>query len=249
MGLSTLLLDVGNTRVKWRLLVDDVVSEGAVDHRGDVPQMVASLPRMAVARVALAQVLGAKPGEALVKALAARYRCLPQQAVVKSGVLGVTVAYRQPQRLGVDRWLAMLAARRLGPGQPSVVAMAGTALTLDVVTAEGRHLGGLIAPGLTSAARATLRDTRFDCAALPVPAPGALGRDTEICVALGARLACLGALDRGAAMAPPGSVRWLGGGDAPALLPMLPGWQPLRQPVLDGLQVWGEAVAFAPPTD
>lgn len=59
---------------------------------------------------------------------------------------GVRSAYAEPQRLGVDRFAAMLAAFADGLA-PCVIAGCGTALTLDALTADGRHLGGLIAPG------------------------------------------------------------------------------------------------------
>ena len=58
----------------------------------------------------------------------------------------MTNAYPQPQSLGVDRWLALIAARQLAPGWACVID-AGTALTIDALDAAGLHLGGLIIPG------------------------------------------------------------------------------------------------------
>jgi len=61
---------------------------------------------------------------------------------------GMRTEYEDPERLGVDRWLASLAAWLRCSANVCVVDV-GTALTVDVVTASGHHLGGLIAPGPT----------------------------------------------------------------------------------------------------
>jgi type III pantothenate kinase len=60
---------------------------------------------------------------------------------------GVTNAYSEPQDLGVDRWLAIIAAYQRAKGAVCVIDC-GTALTVDVVDGKGQHLGGLILPGL-----------------------------------------------------------------------------------------------------
>src|SRR5699024_8726538 len=61
---------------------------------------------------------------------------------------GVRNAYAQPETLGVDRFLSMVAAYADGHA-PCVLVSCGTALVLDALAAGGRHLGGLIAPGAT----------------------------------------------------------------------------------------------------
>jgi type III pantothenate kinase len=59
---------------------------------------------------------------------------------------GVRNAYSQPAQLGVDRWLAIIGAHALERGPVCVVSV-GTAMTIDGVDAQGRHLGGVIVPG------------------------------------------------------------------------------------------------------
>jgi type III pantothenate kinase len=59
---------------------------------------------------------------------------------------GVRNAYPQPAKLGVDRWLAMIGAHALERGAVCIVSV-GTAMTIDGVAADGRHLGGVIVPG------------------------------------------------------------------------------------------------------
>jgi type III pantothenate kinase len=60
---------------------------------------------------------------------------------------GVSNAYTRADRLGADRWAALVAAHRLLPG-PSCIIDCGTATTIDVMQADGQHLGGLILPGM-----------------------------------------------------------------------------------------------------
>src|SRR5262249_20386322 len=71
---------------------------------------------------------------------------------------GVTCGYQDPRRLGVDRWLGIVAARQR-TALAFVVAGLGTAATLDFVDAMGRHLGGYIVPGLHLMADSLLRRT------------------------------------------------------------------------------------------
>lgn len=71
---------------------------------------------------------------------------------------GVRNAYTQPEQLGVDRWLAVIGAHALERGAVCVVS-AGTALTIDGIDADGRHLGGIIVPGLDLMISSLLRST------------------------------------------------------------------------------------------
>jgi type III pantothenate kinase len=102
------------------------------------------------------------------------------------------VAYAEPARLGVDRFLALLAASERDDG-PWLIASAGSALTVDLLEADGSHRGGLIAP-MPAQMRAALA-TRF--AQLDVPEGSALdfGCDTADAIASGARAAALGLLE------------------------------------------------------
>jgi type III pantothenate kinase len=61
---------------------------------------------------------------------------------------GVTNSYRQPRRMGVDRWAAMIGAWAEVKGSCLIVD-AGTAVTIDALDDDGQHLGGQILPGVT----------------------------------------------------------------------------------------------------
>jgi type III pantothenate kinase len=91
---------------------------------------------------------------AMMSQLLQEQSCVSYQfATTHARQCGVRNGYRQPQQLGVDRWLAMLAAFHLpqrAACQSLCVVDCGTALTMDVLDANGQHLGGYIAPGLTT---------------------------------------------------------------------------------------------------
>ena len=75
----------------------------------------------------------------------------PRWVVPSASACGVTNGYDHPNRLGVDRWVALIGARhRLlarGTPRPALVVMVGTAVTVDALDGDGRFLGGLILPG------------------------------------------------------------------------------------------------------
>ncbi len=154
---------------------------------------------------------------------------------------GIVNAYRQPQKLGIDRFLSMLAADRAGHA-PCVVAACGTALTLDALAADGRHLGGQIVPGLHAMLQGLARAApglpvaSKDCTAL-------LAGDSADAIATGARHALAGAIEHFAAGVAPRISKHpalvLCGGDAAIVNALLrrPGTV-LDDAVLRGLLAW-----------
>ena len=134
---------------------------------------------------------------ALGEAIRTHYGVAPQIARTAREWRGLRNAYREPERLGVDRWLAMVAVWHDRHGKACVVD-AGTALTADVIADDGCHRGGFIAGGLATQQIAVLGATRFATRDQEARYDGGLGNDTESCVRQGAMLACLGAIDRAA---------------------------------------------------
>lgn len=145
-----LLIDIGNTRLKWAELRDGVLSaQSAVPHaRVDrnvlLEQMLATVHRPT--RVLISNVGGRDILEACVAAIRARWSIEAETIVSTARAAGVTNAYREPAKLGVDRWLAIIAAHARQEGSACVVSV-GTAMTIDGVDAAGQHLGGVIVPG------------------------------------------------------------------------------------------------------
>lgn len=237
-----LLLDIGNTRLKWALARDGRFADvGALAHDGQPEAALARLPEAAPQAIWIGHVVGAAHEPAFTNLLQARYGREPRFARAVPAWRGLRNAYAEPTRLGVDRWLVLVAAWAQRPGQAACVVDAGTALTADCIDAQGGHLGGFIAGGLDTQQRAVLGATRFATRPAEARYDGGLGRDTESCVRQGAMLACLGAIDRAAALAGAGARRLITGGDAPRLLPELAGgWEHRPQLVLEGLLALAE---------
>jgi type III pantothenate kinase len=197
------VIDIGNTRLKWA-----VVGATGLTHSGSavhvtgideaVDRLVDALPDT-VRAVLAANVAGPGIAAALTVALRERRSLSVEFVAPEAHAHGLRLAYADPSRLGVDRWLAMLAARAATPG-PVCVIQAGTAVTFDAVDAAGRHLGGLIIPGRKLMAEALDRNTgRIGPTAgnvAPARGLGLLGASTDDAVAKGGLVATAAALDR-----------------------------------------------------
>lgn len=234
--MSLLLLDVGNSRLKWAVADDAGLGEGgAVEHGGNPAAAAATIGAARADAIWVANVTGAALGDKLSAVLRTRYGPAPRFAAVQAEHAGLRAAYAEPQRLGIDRWLALLAAWSEARG-PACVVSAGTALTFDAVDGGGQHLGGVIAPGLLTMQQAVLGATRFPATG---PAQGytdGLSRDTDACVRQGALHAGAGLVERLAARYAQGGTRLITGGDAARLLPHLDaGWTLRPNLVMEGL--------------
>ncbi len=229
-------LDIGNTRLKWIVHGEgETVSRGGESHDRAL-EALRSLT-VPVERVRVASVEGSWDDS--VRRLAMEYwHVRPEFACASASVAGLKCGYRNPASLGVDRWLAMLAAR-VDCRQPLLVVSAGTAMTLDLVDADGDHRGGYILPGLgTMGASLGLRTwgIRIEQPSRPSLTPA---RDTGAAVANGSLAAMVGAL-RVVREQLPASHLVLTGGDAPLLAEWIPRDWPRRvEPdlVLRGLAV------------
>ncbi len=199
----TLLLDIGNTRLKWGWATAGKLREhGALAYRADdiesaCGQAFASVPPAAAVRIA--SVAGAAVDAAVTRWLGSAWGLEPRFLHTTAAAGGVSNGYENPAQLGVDRWLALLAARRLTSG-PCLVVSAGTAITIDALLADGRHLGGLILPGLNLMAGALGRNTAGvpDTPYKGVLLPGFFGHNTADGVGTGTFIAALECVQRSA---------------------------------------------------
>jgi type III pantothenate kinase len=233
---SILLLDAGNSRLKWAFAEGGGFPGGYAEHEGNPAAVVDRIPVAPVAAAWISNVTGEALGAALSAAVQSRFGIAPAFARVQPECRGLRVAYADPVRLGVDRWLAMLALW-CEYRKAFVTASAGTALTFDAVDASGQHLGGVIAPGLLTAQRAVLGATRFAAGEPVATYQSGLGIDTDSCVRQGAFHACAGLMERLAdRYAVADAPRVLSGGDAAVLIPDLKGgWLHRTDLVMDGL--------------
>jgi type III pantothenate kinase len=151
--MSILTIDVGNTRLKWALFERfepglQPLQSGAVVHEeiDDLATTVWSVlpaPTAMLGCIVAGEAVKRRVEEQLEKA----WR-LPADWIVASATqCGLTNGYDYPNRLGADRWAALIGARFKYGKKPIVVAMVGTAVTVEALTPEGLFLGGMILPG------------------------------------------------------------------------------------------------------
>ncbi len=239
------LFDLGNTRLKFAPLGDegDVGELQAAAHAGAADGLAAlGLPRGEVAY--LSSVASVALRDALLEALTRRFaRIHVARTLPRCG--GLRIAYPAPERLGVDRFLSLLAVH--GRRAPALVVSVGTALTLDLLDASGQHHGGRIAPS----PRLMREALHARAAQLPVEGGGyaEFATDTVDALASGCEGAALALVERSVARGEsllgvqPGLL--LHGGGAEALAPHLPGAKVLHGLVLAGLARWARIGAAA----
>jgi len=107
------------------------------------------LGQQAATSCTYASVLDAKTQQAMDNCLAERFGTSVSRLLSQAEYSGVTSGYTHPDRLGVDRWLALIAAAQICDGD-CIVIDAGSAITLDLLRGDGRHLGGAILPGVNT---------------------------------------------------------------------------------------------------
>jgi len=154
-----LLFDLGNTRVKWAAWDGrDLRGGGAAAHRDNVDFAALLQDIQKPDGIWIASVAAPALDERLVQFARTHWRIEPMFVRSSASACGVRSAYAQPERLGVDRWLGLIAAHAHGEA-PAVIAGCGTALTLDALAIDGMHLGGLIAPSPQLMRQALLGNT------------------------------------------------------------------------------------------
>jgi len=156
-----LLLDAGNTALKWVLMTadgrvgpahgtrrnapdEDLTAALVAEWRGLGGGEVRGAFGCAVASPSLMRAVD----KAVSQSFALPVQWLDSQSRFEHGGVVLRNGYRDCTQLGVDRWNSLIAARAAHPGRALVVVTAGTATTVDGVTADGSFVGGVIAPGV-----------------------------------------------------------------------------------------------------
>ncbi|MGI9234613.1 MAG: type III pantothenate kinase [Woeseiaceae bacterium] len=245
--MKALLLDVGNTRIKWGLLDDGTIRRtGHVAHDRIREQGLQVLTRKLpqhVDDVLVSNVAGTSFATRLSGVVGMHCDRTVRFARSQKNGWGLRNSYAQPRRLGVDRWVAMVGAWN-EVQKACLVIDVGTAVTLDAIDASGVHLGGQIIPGgatmVNSLSSATSDIPRVRLlAAGREPSSQMFGRNTAAAVREGVQNAIVGAIDR-ALLALKSKRRKpiavLTGGDASRILDAL-STTPMHRPhlVLQGL--------------
>ena len=245
--MTALLLDVGNTRIKWGVLDD-----GDIRRTGHIAQsrirenglqvLTTKIPRR-VDDVFVSNVAGTSFATRLSGVVGAHCGCDVRFARAERSGWGVTNGYTQPRRMGVDRWVAMVGAWAEVQAACLVVD-AGTAVTLDAIDNDGKHLGGQIVAGVATMADALATATSDIPQVKPASGRaaadlGMFAHNTAAAVREGAQNAVAGAVDRAIRTLQSNAyepVVVLTGGDASRILNAL-SESPLHRPhlVLQGL--------------
>lgn len=223
-------LDVGNTRIKWRLC----------DHRGsyerglDLESIAAEKPSWwSLVETVWVSSVHEEQNEWIKSQF-------PQAEFAHSQVAqhGLSNSYEDPHKMGVDRWLAMLAAWTTKPEQVHMVVDAGTAITIDFIDAFGHHVGGYICPGFDMMKSTLLSGTSNIQAQEQWQVGRAPGHSTQQCVDHGIQDMVVSWVERHHALQPEANI-WMTGGNAEALSTLLT--EPVSvvpDLVLDGLQAY-----------
>lgn len=198
--MTTLLVDIGNSRVKWaRLERGSLGAQRAAAYadwtRDDWRVLFEGAP---VTRVLAASVAG----DASIAALDAAARAATGHGIERVSTqreaVGVVNGYADPRLLGVDRWLAVVGGYRRVRGA-CVVADIGTAATVDVVAADGRHRGGYIVPGprlMVASLLASTSDLASFSSTSPPGATADFADNTRDAIERGCRVALAAWLER-----------------------------------------------------
>jgi type III pantothenate kinase len=169
---SVLLVDIGNTRIKWAQLRDGRLGRQFAEpfagwKAKDFARRVFGLPASGagsghrakrssrkggvsvggdIDRVIVSSVAGARVNKVFTEAARHAHGPKPEFVASQREAGGVSTAYVEPWRLGVDRFVMAIGAHQLAKGRAACVISIGTALTIDLVDARGRHRGGAIVP-------------------------------------------------------------------------------------------------------
>jgi type III pantothenate kinase len=199
-----LVVDVGNTRLKWAWLTSTGLSDQqAVVHRDAKPANWTSAlfdPAQKPQRLLASNVAGPTMAKTLARLTKKTYRLDIEFITASQEFQGLINGYLDPSLLGADRWLALIGAWTRVRSAVCVVD-AGTAVKVDSVDATGRHLGGLIVPGIHMMREALMSKTSdiADAAMHSTPSlAGILANNTIGAVSRGAVFALAGLGDRAA---------------------------------------------------
>jgi type III pantothenate kinase len=226
-----LLIDIGNTFLKWGLFRAGVEGNARENRLESGHVLLEEMPTLAAqfakfwapAKIVISNVAGTRVRSTMIRVIEVWPDAPPPHWIIpQEAQFGIVNRYRNPAQLGSDRWAALIGARELLGPKPALVVVCGTATTIDFLTAEGVFEGGVILPGVGLMLRALHQHT----AALPDADGEYVETPTQTvdAIASGCQHAQAGAIERLYhlhAPAQPGLVCLLSGGAARALSPRL----------------------------
>lgn len=240
-----LLVDIGNSVLHWSLLREGHPLQPSAIAHTDTDAMsalqrqwrkLATPTRVLVADVALAPI-----GQWLLQWCKSVWKISPEFVQSKPFQAGVVNGYQAPPKLGVDRWLALIAAYKQF-SVPLCVVDCGSAITIDTLDENGAHRGGVILPGIRLMQKAITDNTKLMIEPSYTGDVCCFAKDTRAAVFSGVLYTAAAAIDRIVIEAETTlrlpCTRILCGGDAAQLTPLLKqSYQPVSNLVLHGLAV------------
>jgi type III pantothenate kinase len=189
-----LAIDAGNTRIKWGVHDGEAWRDTGSIATAESATLYEAWRAALPVEVAFASNVAGTGVQTHIEAACRKAGVALDLVASERAQLGVSSGYRDARQLGTDRWASLIAAHRGEEAGHKLVVNAGTALTVDALTADGRFLGGLIVPGPALMRRsldrgtAGLRLTEGELRDFPESTPDA--------ITSGAIQACAGAIDR-----------------------------------------------------
>ena len=199
--MSVLIVDIGNSRIKWAVLRGDrLARQKALEHAGITARDLARqlFATRGITRVIAASVAGTRLNRLLSATCRSRTGLTCEFVASARNAAGLTTRYKEPWRLGVDRFMAVIAAYHMARARGACVVDLGTAVTVDLVDPLGVHLGGAIIPGPQLMVGSVLRNTSGIArrAGGSLPTQGLFAQDTRAAISQGARYAAAAVIDR-----------------------------------------------------
>ncbi|MSP27026.1 MAG: type III pantothenate kinase [Methylococcales bacterium] len=219
----SLLIDMGNTRLKWTVLENGDFMTGQPLLNTQLNQSVLLNAWQALTppkQVVIGCVTATQSLDLVTAVTLALWSDIEISRVSSQAyTFGITNAYTPPEKLGVDRWLALVAARH-SYSLPACIVDCGTAITVDLLDTDGQHLGGFISAGITLMKQSLAHGTN----ALPFntsPHSLAPAKFTEAAIYSGTLLAAVGLIEKVLAKQVKPMSLILTGGDAALIAPHL----------------------------
>ncbi|MFT4809556.1 MAG: type III pantothenate kinase [Paraglaciecola sp.] len=176
---KALLIDIGNTQIKY-VMANDISDLSDVKRCPDFEDLISHI---SLVSEVLVSSVGHLSLLVELERLCERFNKPCKIIHTEAETLDIQCAYEKFQTLGVDRWLAILAAREITQLPVAVIDL-GTANTCDIVV-NNKHMGGWIAPGFSIMRESLLSNTQQVFADNSLPHILDIGDTTENCVSYG----------------------------------------------------------------
>jgi type III pantothenate kinase len=197
MSDTVLMIDLGNSRLSWAFYSGgNILAPNSCSTMAEISLEIETEWRdISPVPVYIANVAGSELQQMLLRWFDAHWNIKPVLLQSQHRAHGVTNAYQKPEELGVDRWLGLIGARAMS-WLPVCVVDCGSAVTIDVMDANGIHKGGIITPGYEMMLSSLKRGTAIPGVQDPGKIQWLLGKSTSECIHSGCANTIAAIIDR-----------------------------------------------------